>query len=103
MEAYCGAYQRENAVRDIALGRQPVPDGIHIATICPDETDPKIERTTRNAALLKAAAIASAKRTLNAFGRPVQEFIEVLRPILTEQPESETLVAESDDPTMTAA
>jgi hypothetical protein len=35
---------------------------------------------TRDTALLKAAAIASAKQTLEAFGHPVEEFIEVLRP-----------------------
>ncbi len=80
MKAYCNTYVRENEVRDIALGRQPITDGINIATICPEETDPKIERTTRSADLLKAAAIASAKRTLQAFGHPVEEFIEILRP-----------------------
>jgi hypothetical protein len=35
---------------------------------------------TCNTLLLKAAAIASAKRTFEAFGHPVEEFIEVLRP-----------------------
>ena len=34
--------------RDIALARQSVPSGINIVTICPDETDPRIERTTRS-------------------------------------------------------
>jgi predicted patatin/cPLA2 family phospholipase len=80
MRAFCNTYLRENAVRDIALGRQQLPDGINIATICPEETDRKIERMTRDTALLKSAAIASAKRTFEAFGHPVQEFIEVLRP-----------------------
>jgi len=32
------------------------------------------------AALLRGAATASAKRTFEAFGHPVREFIEVLRP-----------------------
>ncbi|PYS41252.1 MAG: hypothetical protein DMG14_07890 [Acidobacteria bacterium] len=80
MRAFCNTYLRENAVRDIALGRQPLLDGINIATICPEETDPKIERMTRDAALLRGAATASAKRTFEAFGHPVREFIEVLRP-----------------------
>src|SRR5262249_44627434 len=79
MRAYCGTYLRENAIRDTALGRQPVPHGINIATICPDEADPKIERMTRDTELLKAAAIASAKRTFEVFGHPVEEFVEVLR------------------------
>src|SRR5215813_6441592 len=39
MRAYCSTYLRENAIRDTALGRQPVPHGINIATICPDEAD----------------------------------------------------------------
>jgi predicted patatin/cPLA2 family phospholipase len=80
MRAYCSTYLRENTVRDIALGRQLVPDCVSIATICPEDTDPKIERMTRDATLLKSAAIASAKRTFEAFGQRVEEFVEVLRP-----------------------
>jgi predicted patatin/cPLA2 family phospholipase len=80
MRAYCNVHLRQNAVRDIALGRQTVPDGLNIATICPTDTDPRIERLTCNTDLLKAAAVASAKRTFEAFGYHVEEFIEVLRP-----------------------
>jgi len=80
MNAYCSTYVRENNVRDLALGRQSLPDGVSIATICPEDNDPKIERLTRSATLLKAAAIASAKRTFEVFGYPVEEFVEVLRP-----------------------
>ena len=80
MNAFVRTYERENAVRDMALGRQPVPHSINIATLCPDDADPRIERTTRSTNLLKTAAIASAKRTLNAFGHDVEEFVEVLRP-----------------------
>src|SRR5215475_12136800 len=69
--AYCNTYLRENVIRDTALGRVPVPNGVSIATICPDEGDPKIERMTRDTMLLKEAAIASAKRTFEAFGHPV--------------------------------
>jgi len=78
--AFCEVHARENGMRDIALGRQSVTGGINIATICPDETSPKIDRMTRDAALLKAAAIASATNTFEVFGRHVEEFIEVLRP-----------------------
>jgi predicted acylesterase/phospholipase RssA len=78
--AYCGTYLRANATRDIALGRQSVPEGINIATICPDESDPKVVRMTRDAARLKAAAIVNARRTFEVFGYPVDEFVEVLRP-----------------------
>jgi predicted patatin/cPLA2 family phospholipase len=80
MRAYCSTYLRENTVRDMALGRQLIPDGINIATICPEDTDPKVERMTRDTSLLKAAAVASAKRTFEAFGHRVEEFVEVLRP-----------------------
>ena len=80
LNAFCGTYLRENAIRDMALGRLPAPNGLRIATICPDETDPKIERLTRNTDMLKAAAIASAKRTMELFGHPVEHFVEVLRP-----------------------
>jgi len=80
MRSYRNTHLRENTIRDIALGRQMVPDGVNIATICPEDTDPKIERMTRDTSLLKAAAIASAKRTFEAFGHRVEEFVEVLRP-----------------------
>jgi predicted patatin/cPLA2 family phospholipase len=84
--AYCNTYLRENVIRDTALGRVPVPSGVSIATICPEEGDPKIERMTRDTMLLKEAAIASAKRTFEAFGHPVEEFVEVLRPYPAIQP-----------------
>lgn len=106
MKAYCSTYARENAVRDIALGREPVPDGITIATICPEEKDPKVDRITRNTEILRAAAIASAKRTLRAFGRPVDEIVEVLRPYpVRPQPQSqpEAIQSDSDDSTLAAA
>src|SRR5262245_21222789 len=79
MSAYCNAHLRENSTRDMAFGRQPLPDGIRVVTICPADTDPKVERMTCNTALLKAAAIASAKRTFEVFGHAVEEFVEVLR------------------------
>jgi predicted patatin/cPLA2 family phospholipase len=81
MKAYCGMHARHNPVRDIVLGREPAPGGINIATICPEEKGPQVERMTRSAEVLRAAAIGSAKRTLRAFGRRVDEFIEVLRPL----------------------
>jgi hypothetical protein len=67
-------------LRDISLGKQEGPAGINIATICPSEADPPIERMTRNAVLLKSAAIASVRRTLLAFGYPVEEIVEIIRP-----------------------
>jgi predicted patatin/cPLA2 family phospholipase len=95
MNAYKSTPIRSNALRDLALGRQEVPPGINIATICPGEDDPKIERTTRNGALLKSAAMASAQRTLLTFGYPVEEIIETLRPFPVFEP-----ALESDDPTL---
>jgi predicted patatin/cPLA2 family phospholipase len=103
MKAYCATHARENAVRDIVLGRQPVPDGINIATICPEEKDPCVERITRNAEVLKAAAIASAKRTLRTFGRCVDEVVEVLRPYSAHDVDSETLRQRPDNSTLTVA
>jgi predicted patatin/cPLA2 family phospholipase len=103
MRAFRGAFVRENAVRDLALGRQSVPDGINIATICPDETDPRVERTTRSGDILKAAAIASARHTLRAFGRDADEFVEVLRAFPPVHGAAGTPVPQSDDSTLTAA
>lgn len=80
MSAFCLAYARENTIRDMALGSKPSAEGVCIATICPADRDPRIERLTRNTTMLKAAAIASAKRTMEVFGHPVEEFVEVLRP-----------------------
>ena len=103
MNAFCNTYIRENAVRDIALGRQTLPDGINIATICPGEKEPRIERTTRNARLLKSAAMASAKRTFAAFGHMVDHFVEILRPFPAIARGVETADSESDDSTLAAA
>jgi predicted patatin/cPLA2 family phospholipase len=93
MEAFRRTYVHENAVRDIALGRTVMPEGINIATICPEDSDPKVERMTRDAILLKSAAIASAKRTFEVFGHPVEEFVEVLRPYPSARHRNRTLVA----------
>jgi hypothetical protein len=106
MNAFCSTYTRENAVRDIALGRQTLPDGINIATLCPDEHDPRVERMTRNTEILKGAAVASAKRTMAAFGHIVEDFVEVLRPLpaVAHQVEAaETAPSEPDDPSLAAA
>jgi predicted patatin/cPLA2 family phospholipase len=105
MNAFCSTHVRENAVRDIALGRQTVPGGISIATICPDENDPRVERMTRNAEILKGAAMASAKRTLALFGHVVEDFIEVLRPLpgLTDGAGPAAASSEPDDSTLAAA
>src|SRR5215467_1734917 len=103
LKAYCNSYIRENAVREIVLGHQEIPEGINIATICPEETDPRVERTTRHTETLKAAAIASAKRTFQAFGHPVDDVIEVLRPFPPVELESETVTSQSDGSTLAAA
>jgi predicted acylesterase/phospholipase RssA len=104
MDVYRNAPMRANALRDIALGRQNGLPGINIATICPGEADPNIERTTRNAALLKSAAIASVRRTLLAFGYPVEEIVEIMRPFRAVEStfEPPSIPSESDD-TVTAA
>ena len=39
LNAFCSTYIRENAERDIALGRQSVPDGINIAHIASGRYD----------------------------------------------------------------
>ena len=103
MNAFCSTYIRENDVRDIVLGRQSVPDGINIATICPDENEPRVERTTRSTEILKSAAMASAKRTLGLFGHVVQDFIEVLRPLPGIAAEIGPVRSEPDDSTLAAA
>jgi predicted patatin/cPLA2 family phospholipase len=105
MNAFCSTYARENAIRDIALGRQAVPEGIHIATLCPDEYDPRVERMTRNTDVLKGAAMASAKRTLAAFGHTVEDFIEVLRPMpgVSDESEAAATIGSEPDDTLAAA
>ena len=95
MKAFNSSYIRANDLRDIALGRRAVPSGINIATICPEETDPKIDRITRNARLLKAAAVASLRRTLRAFGHVVGELVEVLRPFPALEPDSPAVTSSS--------
>jgi predicted patatin/cPLA2 family phospholipase len=103
MNAFCSTYVRENAVRDIALGRQSLPDGINIATLCPDEHGPHVDRMTRNTEILKGAAMASAKRALALFGHVVEDFIEILRPLPGVATEIEPIRSEPDDSTLAAA
>lgn len=103
MAAFCSTHVRENAIRDIALGRQRVPDDLNIAALCPDENEPRVDRTTRNTQLLKQAAMASARRTLAAFGHVVEGFIEVLRPFPEIPVEAGTIPSEPDDSTLAAA
>ena len=103
-DVYRNTPMRVNTLRDIALGKQGGPSGINIATICPSETDPNIERTTRNAALLKSAAIASVRRTLLAFGYAVEDIIEIIRPFPAAEPAYEVATIHSaPDDTLTAA
>jgi predicted patatin/cPLA2 family phospholipase len=102
MSAFCNTHIRENAVRDLALGRQAVPDGINIVTLCPEESEPRVERITRDTQVLKSAAISSAKRTLAAFGHVV-DFVEVLRPFPAIEAPAERLSSEEDDSTLAAA
>ena len=103
MNAFCSTHMRENAERDIVLGRQSAPDGINIATLCPDEQEPRVDRMTRNTEVLKGAAVASAKRTLALFGHIVDDFIEVLRPLPGIATDIEPVRSEPDDSTLAAA
>lgn len=80
IERFMEGYMRHDELQDIALGRTPIPEDINIATICPSDDEPHVERMTTEARLLKAAAISSARRTFAAFGHDVEEFVEVLRP-----------------------
>jgi predicted acylesterase/phospholipase RssA len=104
MNAYKNTPIRSNALRDLVLGRAGVPSGINIATICPDETDPKVERTTRNAVGLKNAAVANVRRTLEVFGYPVEEIIEIMRPFSAQLAlDKSEISSASDDSTLAAA
>jgi len=103
MSAFCNTYIRENAVRDLALGRQALPDGINIATLCPEESEPRVERITRDTQVLKDAAISSAKRTLAAFGHLVEDFVEVLRPFPAIEGHTERVSSEEDDSSLARA
>jgi predicted patatin/cPLA2 family phospholipase len=104
MDVYRTAPMHANTLRDIALGKQSGAPGINIATICPSEADPPIERLTRNSVLLKSAAIASVRRTLLAFGYPVEQIIETIRPFRAVEStlEQPAISSESGD-TVTAA
>ena len=54
-------------------------------------------------AVLKAAAILSARRTLAAFGHIVEDFVEVLRPFPAIEAQTERLSSEEDDSTLATA
>jgi predicted patatin/cPLA2 family phospholipase len=78
-EAFRRCYSNANHLRDIALGRSTNLN-VNIATICPEPDEPTIEWTERSSRILKTAAIASARRVLETFGHPCEEFVEVVRP-----------------------
>jgi predicted patatin/cPLA2 family phospholipase len=79
MDAFNRCHANANNLRELALGRKEFP-AVNIVTICPAEGEPTIEWTERSPHRLKAAAIASARRTLEAFGFLCEEFVEVMRP-----------------------
>ena len=68
-----------NAARDIALGRRRAPDGVNIVTICPDEGEPAVARTTKKAKALRAASARGARKALETFGADPDRLVEVLR------------------------
>jgi predicted patatin/cPLA2 family phospholipase len=68
-----------NAARDMALGRRRPPDGVNIATICPDESGPAVARTTKDARALRAVSLRGARKALQAFGADPDRLVEVLR------------------------
>jgi hypothetical protein len=72
-------HRRANAARDLALGRQPPPRSVSIAALCPDARDGRMAPATRNRRRLKAAAVASAVRTLAAFGAAGRGVADVVR------------------------
>lgn len=57
----------DRRVRDIALGRSPVPEGVRIATIVPASGE--IGRTHLDGVSLWKAAIRSCEQTLAVFGK----------------------------------
>ena len=79
-DAYLAVHERANAARDLALGRRPPPGGINIATVCPQDNDTLVERTTRTTHILKRAASESIARMYAALGQPTPQVVEVQRP-----------------------
>jgi predicted patatin/cPLA2 family phospholipase len=79
VEAFRQCHVHANSLRDLALGRSEDLK-VNIATVCPDPAEPTIDWTERSAHILKSAAIASARRILEAFGHRCEEFVEVVRP-----------------------
>jgi predicted patatin/cPLA2 family phospholipase len=69
-----------NSMRDLACGRTAPPAGVSIATLCPGPDDVPVERLTKDARLLKAAASKFAQTTLAAFGAPCDQMVELLQP-----------------------
>jgi predicted patatin/cPLA2 family phospholipase len=80
VEAFRQTHAKANSLRDIALGRINANSCVNIATICPGADEPTIEWTEKSPRILKNAAIASARRILETFGHPCEEFVEVVRP-----------------------
>jgi len=67
--------RQSSAARALALGHSTSRPNVNIATICTDEPE-TIQRTTRNRALLRRAAIDYERKTLRVFGAPSDEWTE---------------------------
>ena len=65
--AFSVRHEGDARLRDLALGRSPIPHGVNLATLCTDGGE-VVERLTRDARLLRAGALAFGRKTLRVFG-----------------------------------
>jgi predicted patatin/cPLA2 family phospholipase len=72
-------HEIENASRDLAAGRRSPPAGVNIVTICPEDGELTVGRTTMDARALRATAALGARKALRAFGAEPDRLVEVLR------------------------
>lgn len=71
--AFADRHKSSQHVRDLALGRTPLPPGINIAAIC-SEADDSVESTTTNRKITFQAAMRYGRKTLRVFERDPDEF-----------------------------
>jgi predicted patatin/cPLA2 family phospholipase len=65
--AFAVRHEEDARLRDLALGRLPMPTGVNVATLCTDDGE-VVDRLTRDARLLKAGALAFGRKVLRVFG-----------------------------------
>lgn len=77
------APERYNERRSFAFGQDNFERPVRIATICPDDGDLSVDRTTTDTCLLIDASVRLGRKTYEVFERDPRGFVEEFRDLTT--------------------